>query len=158
MASIIPEPASTNPATADWQMLLSKTTQLMVGLDATVAQGTIPIIKSGSVFEMSGSYYQSTSDETPTEWPNIATGNIVFIYALPGTDSASFFFSITEPVYDSGKRGWYDGANRALWKMFKDTTTNAVALQQLSNILGVIPITKGDPANALPGQIWLRVG
>jgi hypothetical protein len=44
-----------------------------------------------------------------------------YIYAIPGTGTATFTYSTTAPVWSPTKGGWYNGNNRAIAKLYRDS-------------------------------------
>jgi hypothetical protein len=128
MATLIPEPASTNPATADWQALLSKLVKIAGGAIATCRltnwdSSSEPEVASGSRFEINGSYYEVSSDEAITGWSGITIGRIAYVYAVPGSSSATFEYSETVPTWDSANGGFFNGTDRALFSVYKTSAT-----------------------------------
>jgi len=118
MGSIIQEPIDVNPATADWQRLLARTTfqgggffQLMVtNLNTTAA----PQIMAGSRFEMNGSFYRVAGNLNILDPITAnATGAWQFIYAIPlANGTCEYRWRVTVPVFDVTKNGWYHPNDR----------------------------------------------
>lgn len=127
MATQIPEPASTNPDTAEWQALLSKLTLVAGGLslarltnwDTTLE----PQVAAGSRFEVNGAYYSVAVNEAISGWASVSAG-VVYVYATPSGASASFSYSATAPTYDAAKGGWYNGTARALFRIVKESSSS----------------------------------
>jgi hypothetical protein len=159
MASLIPEPEDTNPDTVDWQALLAKLTKVSGGMmlsRLTNFENTDePQVADGSRFEINGSYYEVTSNESITGWAGISVSSVVYIYAVPDGATSSWIFSITAPTYDTAKGGWFNGANRACWRLFKDASGLYTNKQELDNPV-IIPVLMDDPVSPQVGQIWIR--
>lgn len=158
MATAITEPAIINPETIDWQALLAKVTKVSGGMmlaRLTNFENTSePAVDAGSRFEINGSYYEVTSEEAITGWAALAVG-VVYIYAVPSGASASFIFSATAPTYDTAKGGWFNGTDRALWRLYKGSSVLYTNKQMMDNP-PIIPVLAADPATPYVGQIWIR--
>ena len=120
MASLITEPANLNPGTADWQQILHKLTVttgglLIAGLTNMDTAG-VPQVKAGSRFEINGSFYETTADETITGTP--VNNAVNYIYAYASGSSAAFKYSSATPDFQPAKGGWYSGSERAIAKFY----------------------------------------
>jgi hypothetical protein len=79
---------------------------------SNMASTAAPKVLAGSVFELNGVLFKVEADESVSESP--ATGQN-YIYAVPGTGSASFQYSTVKPVWDAVLNGWYySGSSTAL--------------------------------------------
>ena len=158
MATAIVEPANINPETADWQALLAKLTKVSGGMmlaRLTNFENTSePQVAAGSRFEINGSYYEVTSNESITGWAALAVG-VVYIYAVPAGAAASFIFSATAPTYDTAKGGWFNGTDRVLWRLYKGSSVLYTNKQEMDNP-PIIPVLAADPMAPYVGQIWIR--
>jgi len=75
-----------------------------------------PVVKSGSSFDVNGNRCKITGNVTVTALaPNSSC--VAYLYAYFFDSEVYFEFSVTAPVYNPKKRGWYNGTRRALWKM-----------------------------------------
>jgi len=114
MATLIQEPASVNPQTADWQGLLNRVRVVNGGLMLIDLRfsNNIVTLKAGSRFEINGSYYNTTVDEST----QITTGNtVVYLYQQPNVNGTTTFLnSTTIPTFDIMKGGLFNGANRCI--------------------------------------------
>jgi hypothetical protein len=74
-----------------------------------------PVIKSGTVFEMNGNCYTVNSNTavTASSFSNTCT---VFVYAKLVFNQIEFVYSTAPPLYDSYRKGYYNGLERALYK------------------------------------------
>jgi hypothetical protein len=61
-------------------------------------------IAAGSITEIDGTIFSFTSDETPTGWSSIATGETAYIYI---TDDGEPRYTSTEPLWNDQAQGWY---------------------------------------------------
>jgi hypothetical protein len=162
MAQIIAEPAQVNPATLDWQAALAKTAKAAKGLDNLdcVLQNGIPVIKSGSSFELNGVIYECIADETILNWHFIPPGTNGYVTCVPdgNLQTAHFEFSGTNPgSLNYGKGGWYVNTARYFFVFYKESAASAISLQNMRNMLHAIQVLTSDPTNPQPGQIWMRV-
>jgi hypothetical protein len=162
MAQIILEPAQTNPATADWQAALAKIAKAAKGLDNLncTLQSGVPVIRIGSSFELNGVVYECLSDETILLWDTVPMNTKGYVIAVPDTDSQTchFEFSITNPGnLDYSRGGYYNGTSRYFYQFYKRTSMETIGLQNMDKVIKSVEITKTDPENPTPGQIWLRM-
>jgi hypothetical protein len=69
-----------------------------------------PQITQGSQVEVGGSIYTAggTVAGTPT------ANSVNYIYAVPSGSAISFSYSSTNPTWNAGNAGWYNGNNRAV--------------------------------------------
>ncbi len=78
-----------------------------------------PAVKSGSSFDSKGVSVDITSDATPTGYGTISNSTTFYLY---WDESASaFIYSATVPTWTDLYQGWYNGDDRALFSMFKDS-------------------------------------
>jgi len=123
MAIIIEEPNDVNPATIDWQKILSRTTfqgggfmQLKI---SNLNNQNEPVILRGSRLEVNSSFYICEDDEIINN--DISTEQWIYVYAIPQINSLLFEYSNIKPVFDTVKNGWYNENNRAIATMYKRT-------------------------------------
>jgi hypothetical protein len=74
-----------------------------------------PVIKSGTKFEMNGSFYAVSSDADVVT-SGFSNSCFAYIYVRVVFDELEFFYSSSPPVYDFYKKGFYRGLERALYK------------------------------------------
>jgi len=96
-----------------------------------------PAVKVGSVFNVGGTtYIVSTADETPTGYSGITVSTTFYLYF--DSSAGVFIYSATTPVWNDVYQGWYDGTDRALFSMYKDSGgtlyKGKVLLQELGHI------------------------
>jgi hypothetical protein len=85
---------------------------LMTNMDNASA----PELVAGSQIEINGGMYALIANESIGGAP---TYNMVnYIYAVPGTGTATFSYSAIVPTYNMQKGGWYSGNNRAIARLF----------------------------------------
>lgn len=158
MATAIPMPANTSPDVPDWQALLALVIKL--GGGAKLARLTNfentsePQVAAGSRFEINGTYFEVTSNESITGWSGLSNGP-AFIYAVPSGSTASFAFSATAPTYDTAKGGWFNSANRCLWRLYKGGASIYSSKQEIGDGM-IVPVLSTDPASPMVGQVWIR--
>ena len=79
-----------------------------------------PVVKVGSWFENNGALYEViTGDETPTGYSGISNSTTFYLYYDDSGDE--FIYSSTAPTWSDSKQGWYNGNDRALFSMYKDS-------------------------------------
>ena len=79
-----------------------------------------PSVKVGSVFDCNGAQYAvSGSDETPTGYSGISNSTTFFLYF--DESATAFIYSSTAPTWSDDLQGWYNGNDRALFSMYKDS-------------------------------------
>jgi len=79
-----------------------------------------PVVKVGSVFDNNGTQYAVTgSDETPTGYSGIS--NSTTFYLFFDESAEAFIYSETAPTWSDEFQGWYNGNDRALFSMYKDS-------------------------------------
>jgi hypothetical protein len=79
------------------------------------------VVKVGSVFECNGAtFLVSGTDETPTGYDDISVSTTFYLYYDESEDE--FTYSETAPTWSDSLQGWYDGNDRALFSMYKDST------------------------------------
>jgi hypothetical protein len=111
-----------------------------------------PVVKSGTRFEMNGYYYSANSDMpvVPSSFTNTC---IVYVYARLVFNQLEFIYSTTAPVYDSYKKGFYNGFARALFKFvfIRDSTNKYFAKTFVSDNWSHLRYQTTD-SNTLPSQ------
>jgi hypothetical protein len=79
------------------------------------------VVKAGSVFECNGAtFLVSETDETPTGYDDISVSTTFYLYYDESEDE--FTYSETAPTWSDSLQGWYNGNDRALFSMYKDST------------------------------------
>ena len=79
-----------------------------------------PVVKVGSVFDCNGTQYAvSGSDETPTGYSGISNSTTFFLYF--DESATAFVYDSTSPTWSDDLQGWYNGNDRALFSMYKDS-------------------------------------
>ena len=138
MASLITEPAKSNPDTTEWINLLNKLIMTSGGfelIDFTEKNTTaVPRIKKGTRFEVNGSFFYVSSNYVDGSDPvdgfsSIGSNNWCYIYAKPSLDKLSCVFEFVvkstanTPVFDTERGGWFHPANnwRALISCYKNS-------------------------------------
>lgn len=71
-------------------------------------------IAAGSVVEVAGTFFQWSSDETPSGWSAIATAETAYIALTPsgaaGSQTVSAAYTATAPTWRNDNQGWYASA------------------------------------------------
>jgi len=75
-----------------------------------------PVVRSGTTFEMNGSYYTVNSNTAVAPPSSFSNTCFCYVYARLVFNQIEFFYSTTAPVYDGCKKGYYSGLSRALFK------------------------------------------
>jgi hypothetical protein len=89
---------------------------------------TKPVIKAGSLFDINGNRITVQSNtQIDTLTPNSSC--FMYLYAYVADSDVFYEFSTTAPTYNSKRRGWYNGARRALWKMIYIKSSNSFILK-----------------------------
>jgi hypothetical protein len=79
-----------------------------------------PVVKVGSVFENNSAFFQvTTSDITPTGYSGISNSTTFYLYF--DESATAFIYSATAPTWNDARQGWYNGDDRALFSMYKDS-------------------------------------
>ena len=90
-----------------------------------------PVVKVGSVFDCNGAQYAvNTADETPTGYSGISNSTTFYLYFDESAEA--FIYSETAPTWSDDLQGWYNGNDRALFSMYKDS---GGTLYQYKNII-----------------------
>ena len=92
-----------------------------------------PSIAAGSKVEVGGALYEFAADETGTGWAGIGASNTVYLYLVPAGAAISWLYSTTAPTWDTAKQGWYNGNNRAIFQLFKDSSGNYTGKRTIQN-------------------------
>jgi hypothetical protein len=85
------------------------------GLD-NPADTAAPVIRGETVFEMNGGFY-TVNSKTAVQPSSFSNTCVVYIYARLVFNKPEFILSTTAPVYDYYKKGYYNGLERALYKL-----------------------------------------
>jgi hypothetical protein len=79
-----------------------------------------PVVKVGSIFANAGALYElQTSDATPTGYSGISNSTTFYLYFDESAEV--FIYSSTAPTWSDVYQGWYNGLDRALFSMYKDS-------------------------------------
>jgi hypothetical protein len=79
-----------------------------------------PVVKIGSVFENNGAtFIVDSSDITPTGYGGIANSTTFYLYYDESANT--FIYSATVPTWNDALQGSYNGNDRALFSMYKDS-------------------------------------
>lgn len=79
-----------------------------------------PVVEIGSIFENLGSMYKiETATETPTGYGSVSNSAKFFLYY--DSSAGSFIYLSTAPTWNAQYQGWYNGDDRALFGMYKDS-------------------------------------
>ena len=79
-----------------------------------------PVVKVGSLFANAGALYElQTSDATPTGYSGISNSTTFYLYF--DESAGVFIYSSTAPTWSDVYQGWYNGLDRALYSMYKDS-------------------------------------
>jgi hypothetical protein len=90
-----------------------------VGLDSYADGATAPEVVVGSEFEIDGDVVTVTgTNESIGGLVAIANDNDVYIYF--DVSAGTFEASTTAPTFNTALGGWYNGDDRALFKLYKD--------------------------------------
>jgi len=78
-----------------------------------------PIVKAGSTFENNGKSITVLTDQTPTGYSTISVSTTFYLaYDL---SKEEFYFTSSSPTWSDTKQGWYNGDDRYLFGMYKDS-------------------------------------
>jgi hypothetical protein len=96
-----------------------------VGLDSYADGSTAPEVVTGSEFEIDGDIVRViTANEAISGVGAIANSNDIYVYYDPTAEE--FVASTTAPTFSVSLGGWYNGSDRALFKMYKDSSGDYV--------------------------------
>lgn len=90
-----------------------------------------PAVKQGSSFDSKGVPVDIGSDLTPTGYAGISNSTTFYVYW--DESAGSFIYSATVPTWTPLYQGWYNGDDRALFSMYKDSTGNLYESKQVLN-------------------------
>lgn len=76
-------------------------------------------VKGGSVFENNGVIITIGSDTTPTSYAGVTVSTPFYLYY--DESGGIFIYDETAPVWSDTLQGYYNGNDRALFRMFKDS-------------------------------------
>lgn len=87
---------------------------------------TSPDIQAGSKYEVNGSYFETTSAQTPTGWGGISNSTQAYIKAVPSgsgnSTTITWTYTDTTPTWSDTKQGYYDGNDRYFFAIYKDSS------------------------------------
>jgi hypothetical protein len=81
------------------------------------ADTAAPIIKGGSSFDLDGRIHFVSSADVAIDALLPSTSCVLYLYAYRLGNDVVYEYSEKTPDYVSGKKGYYSGGKRALWKM-----------------------------------------
>jgi len=114
-------------------------------------------IDEGSVFEVAGSIYITTSATAITA--SVATG-ICYIYVTGTATNAIFTWNQTEPIWRGDYQGYYQSASstiRALGGVYYNGSSYVGKwVYGIKQIYGVDK-RMNDPTSPITGQMWFRM-
>jgi hypothetical protein len=119
------EPATTDPSLTDWQNSIARDNASSRGfaevdLSSYADGATAPTVAVGSRFDNNGALYVvSGTAESISGIAGIANRTTFYVYF--DVSGGVFLASTTAPTFDKEKRGWYNGNDRALFRIFKDS-------------------------------------
>jgi hypothetical protein len=102
-----------------------------ISLTSYASGGTVPLIAAGGVAEISQELYEFSSDETITGWSGVSNSTKAFIYIVPSGTTCTVIFSTTTPIFNVAKNGWYNGNNRAIYSVYKNSSGNIMGINKL---------------------------
>ena len=116
---------------SDYDRLLDNTIYLKTELakaskgkaDITISEyatTAAPDVKAKSVFENNGTLTEVTTDITPTGYSGISNSTTFYLYYDESAEA--FVYLETVPTWSDVLQGWYNGNDRALFSMYKDST------------------------------------
>lgn len=83
-----------------------------------------PQICAGSVCEIGGALFEFPALESITGWSGIAVRSDVYIKLTVAGTSVTASFTTTAPTWDTAKQGWYSGAERYVFYLYKNASGN----------------------------------
>ncbi len=156
-----------NTAAFDYEMMLLVINKSYKGkADITLSAyntTAAPDVKVGSVFEDNGAIFiVDTADITPTGYAGITNSTIFYLYY--DESGGVFIYSNTAPSWSDVLQGWYNGNDRALFVIYKDSGGTLYQSKQLLKKQGelytkVIPIGDWDmdtDASAAITHGWIQ--
>ena len=78
-----------------------------------------PSVQGGSSFDSKGIPVDIIADATPTGYGGISVSSV--FYLVYDDSTGTFFYTETEPTFLELYQGWYDGDDRYLFSMYKDS-------------------------------------
>jgi hypothetical protein len=120
------EPATVNPSLTDWQNSIARDNASSRGfaevdLDDYEDGATAPKVAVGSRFDNNGALYVvSGAAESISGIAGISNSTTFYVYF--DVSAGVFLASTTAPTFDKEKRGWYNGNDRALFRIYKDSS------------------------------------
>lgn len=116
--------SQTPAGTTDFTLLKNEVTKNAKGVNTiTLSEydtDAAPDVKAGSVFENNGAtFIVDTSDITPTGYSGISNSTTFYLYYDESAET--FIYSATVPVWSDALQGYYNGNDRALFSMYKDS-------------------------------------
>jgi hypothetical protein len=137
--SIVTTPANTEPDTTDWQALIAWIEKVEKGkhnltlTNMEVQDYTEPAIAAGSLIEVNGSFYSFGTEESITGWSGISDEDDAYIKVVPSSSSITAEFTSTAPTWSDSKQGWYDGNDRYVAYVWKESSTGYRCKQLLKD-------------------------
>ncbi len=91
-----------------------------------------PQVTAGSGLEVVGAFYQFTALESITGWGAIANDTQAYIKVVPAGAAITVEFTDSAPTWSTSKQGWYDGNDRYVFQLYRDSGGNYTAKYALS--------------------------
>ena len=116
-----------NTEAYDYAMMLEVINKSYKGkADITISEydtTAAPSVQIGSVWEDNGAIFiLETDDMTPTGYAGISSSTTFYLYYDESAEV--FIYSETAPTWSDALQGWYNGNDRAFFKMYKDASGN----------------------------------
>ena len=83
-----------------------------------------PKIAAGSKIEIGSALFEFTAEESITGWAGIAVSSSVYIKLVVAGAAVTAEFTTTAPAWDATLQGWYDGSDRYVAGLIKDSAGN----------------------------------
>ncbi len=113
------------------------------------AGSTAPKIIAGSWVEVNGNMYRFNSQETATGWSGIGSPALVYMKVVVAGTSITAEFTTSAPTYSDLKQGWYNGNDRYILWLYKDSGDNYTLMKTEPEITRKgwpsFHVTKGGP-------------
>jgi len=90
---------------------------------------TAPEVKAGAVFDNNGAIFLTDSDITPNGYSGVSSS--AFFYLYFDESAPQMLYSAITPIWSDPKQGWYNGNDRAFYKLYKDSGGTLYQLKEL---------------------------
>jgi hypothetical protein len=81
-------------------------------------------VAAGSWCEIAGAVYEADADTAIVGWGGIASDSEVYIKLVVAAGAVTPTFTTTAPTWDAAKCGYYNGADRYVGGLYKDSAGN----------------------------------